>query len=158
MKDVFAEFDKDHNGDLELYEFVVLWHRYCQRNRVSNEIYVRRAFEFLDTDDMKAILLGEFTSVMTEIGEPLTRDELDKLFKMIDTNQEGMFYIDEFLKVNAQQAIADRVFQKAMGVAETSRQTDMTNNRPGPSEASHPNLFKLATRFMRKHCLKIFKG
>lgn len=44
---------------------------------------VRQAFEFFDTDDSKAVSLSDFKSVMMEIGDPLSQEELELFFRMV---------------------------------------------------------------------------
>lgn len=50
---------------------------------VNNKSFVRRAFEFLDLDNMQAVPVSHFRDMMTDIGEPLTREELNTLFQLV---------------------------------------------------------------------------
>ena len=57
----------------------------------------KRAFEFFDKDGNGDISLSEFSGVLTDLGEPLTKEECDLFFKLVDKNNDGRLNYNEFL-------------------------------------------------------------
>ena len=75
-----------------------------------------RTFKQIDWDGNKMLSRDEFSTGLNELGCDLTPEELDELFKVCDTNQDGNVDFNEFLKgvrgeLNQQrQAVVDAAF------------------------------------------------
>eukprot|EP00178_Gracilaria_changii_P010861 TRINITY_DN31445_c0_g1_i1.p1 TRINITY_DN31445_c0_g1~~TRINITY_DN31445_c0_g1_i1.p1 ORF type:complete len:137 (+),score=27.93 TRINITY_DN31445_c0_g1_i1:45-455(+) len=62
---------------------------------------VKEAFKVLDTGSSGLIDIQELTHILTNIGEKLKEDEVTKILKEADTDQDGKITAEDFLKVLA---------------------------------------------------------
>ena len=62
---------------------------------------VKEAFKVLDTGSSGLIDIQELTHILTSIGEKLKEDEVTKILKEADTDQDGKITAEDFLKVLA---------------------------------------------------------
>lgn len=43
---------------------------------------------------------SDFKEILTEIGEALTPEEVDRFFSLVDDESDGILRLDEFMKVH----------------------------------------------------------
>eukprot|EP00873_Tetraselmis_striata_P006113 jgi/Tetstr1/426377/TSEL_016689.t1 len=98
VKELLKEFDTSSDGELDYGEFVALWYAY-REERSREDVTLEVAFAFFDIDDTGDIEREEFTTAMMELGDPLTTDELDGLFEVLDPNNSGTFSRHVFLQL-----------------------------------------------------------
>lgn len=96
IEDLLRQYDADQSGTLCFSEFVDLWINELD-DVESDETLFKRAFEFFDKDGNGDISLSEFSDVLTNLGDPLTKEECDLFFKLVDKNGDGSLNYDEFL-------------------------------------------------------------
>ena len=96
VEDLLRQYDADQSGTLCFSEFVDLWINELD-DVESDETLFKRAFEFFDKDGNGDISLSEFSDVLTDLGDPLTKEECDLFFKLVDKNGDGSLNYDEFL-------------------------------------------------------------
>lgn len=96
IEDLLRQYDADQSGTLCFSEFVDLWINELD-DVESDETLFKRAFEFFDKDGNGDISLSEFSDVLTDLGDPLTKEECDLFFKLVDKNGDGSLNYDEFL-------------------------------------------------------------
>lgn len=58
---------------------------------------IGRLFKIFDDDGSKTLCLPEFKKAMTDIRVGLSDREIERLFKIFDTNQGGQIDYEEFL-------------------------------------------------------------
>jgi calcium-dependent protein kinase len=130
LQDLFAQYDKDHNGCLEVSEVmemlrdngfdadaaeaeahkmmedldsnhdgslnIVEFAQTAARTRVSvSKTMARRTFEHMDSDRDGKITPFEMKEA---IGDYIDDDYIEKIFRSVDTNSDGMLTFEEFLK------------------------------------------------------------
>ena len=60
---------------------------------------MREAFKIFDRDGNGYIDFHELKSVITRLGEPISNEEADNLFRDADLNGDGKLDYDEFVKM-----------------------------------------------------------
>ncbi|GMH33114.1 hypothetical protein BSKO_00948 [Bryopsis sp. KO-2023] len=97
LQEAIAKFDADGNDGLSFGEFVQLW---CNISADSawQDCVIERAFQYFDMDQTGAMPLSMLKSILTDIGEPLTVTEVDSLLRVMDSSNDGIFYIQDFMK------------------------------------------------------------
>jgi len=96
VKQLMQRYDHDKSGDLNFSEFVDLFaHELLEAE--SDESMFKRAFQFFDADGSGDIALSEFRKVLTELGDPLSKQELEKFFELVDADGDGHLSYKEFL-------------------------------------------------------------
>ena len=97
VKALLKEFDDSADGELNFGEFVSLWYSY--REETSKEdVTLEMAFDFFDKDGSDTITKTEFATVLQELGEPLTTEEINEFFRLVDTDKSGKISKSEFMK------------------------------------------------------------
>ncbi|KAK3245566.1 hypothetical protein CYMTET_44868 [Cymbomonas tetramitiformis] len=100
LEEVLEEVDKDGNGVLSFAEFVLLWY-WNGAKESEDQLMYRKAFEFFDKDGNGDVSTQEFKTVMQELGDPLTDEELSVFFEkalgQVDVDADGALQWEEFL-------------------------------------------------------------
>ena len=96
VEDLLRQYDADQSGTMCFSEFVRLWINELDAVEGDATLF-KRAFEFFDKDGNGDISLSEFSDVLTDLGEPLTKEECDLFFKLVDKNNDGRLNYNEFL-------------------------------------------------------------
>ena len=65
-----------------------LWARFLTE-RKHEETMIRLAFEYFDKDDSGYITSDEFVAAMSELGDPLTENEVATFLKHFDVDSDG---------------------------------------------------------------------
>ena len=100
--DMLVEVDEDQNGTIEIEEFKAMIDKMME----DSDDLVIEAFKVFDADQDGKIKKGEFMNVMMQLGENLTEQEIDRIYKDADEDDNGFITFDEFNTVY-QQIIAE---------------------------------------------------
>jgi len=92
MKRMMANVDKDGDKNISFDEFVTL----MASAKTSSEDELRQAFRVFDADGNGTIDKPELKRVMEMVGEAVTKEQLDAMFKLADVNGDGEISFDEF--------------------------------------------------------------
>lgn len=92
---IFRLADKDHNGTIELSEFIDA----MKKIRVDKETEYKAVFSALDSDNSGYIDGTEFVTACQTLGLTLNKAELDLLLETYDTNHDGKIDFSEFCKL-----------------------------------------------------------
>lgn len=60
---------------------------------------ISRAFTFFLPNDCQSMSFSDFKEIMTDIGDALTPEEVDRFFSLVDDESDGILRLDEFMKV-----------------------------------------------------------
>ncbi|KAH9475892.1 Calmodulin-like protein 5 [Psilocybe cubensis] len=102
---ILREIDTDHNGTIEFDEFVDLMDRNPLSPKLAgaapfgedSELYY--AFSVFDKDSSGKISVDELAQVMKNLGEKLTKDELDMMISEADLDGDKEINFTEFKKM-----------------------------------------------------------
>mmetsp|Transcript_60896 Transcript_60896/g.122057 ORF Transcript_60896/g.122057 Transcript_60896/m.122057 type:complete len:154 (-) Transcript_60896:241-702(-) len=97
--DMIAMVDADGNGTIDFYEFLNLMSKKMKGSDLEEELTV--AFRVFDRDGNGYINSHELRSVMTNIGEKFTDDEVEELVRSADVDSDGQISYEEFVKLMA---------------------------------------------------------
>merc|ERR1711935_261928 len=89
--------DVDGNGTIEFNEFLSLMDR--KMNPSSSEIELRESFKVFDKDGNGYISKSELKTVMTNLGQTLTDDEIEDMIKEADLDGDGRVNYEEFVRM-----------------------------------------------------------
>mmetsp|Transcript_90001 Transcript_90001/g.201417 ORF Transcript_90001/g.201417 Transcript_90001/m.201417 type:complete len:154 (-) Transcript_90001:118-579(-) len=95
--DMIAIVDADGNGTIDFYEFLNLMSKKLKGSDLEEELTL--AFRVFDRDDNGYINSHELRTVMTNIGEKFTDDEVDELVRSADVDCDGQISYEEFVKL-----------------------------------------------------------
>merc|ERR1719278_1722825 len=102
---LMASIDVDHNGRIDLLEFIVMMHQTVGRTDTMEEI--RMAFRAFDTDGDGLISKDEFRSCMLNFGERFTEDEIVDMVKQADSDRNGFIDFPEFVQMITNEEVPD---------------------------------------------------
>eukprot|EP00300_Choanocystis_sp_HF-7_P034648 c4754_g1_i2.p1 GENE.c4754_g1_i2~~c4754_g1_i2.p1 ORF type:complete len:337 (+),score=87.16 c4754_g1_i2:54-1064(+) len=98
FKRLKAEFDQNGDGVFDFHEFTdVICRSFMSADEMRQK--AKEAFAVFDTDNSGYITLDELRRIMTTYGEDMQDDEVEALFKEIDTNEDGKLDINEFVEL-----------------------------------------------------------
>eukprot|EP00747_Dinoflagellata_sp_TGD_P076107 gnl/TRDRNA2_/TRDRNA2_159014_c2_seq1.p1 gnl/TRDRNA2_/TRDRNA2_159014_c2~~gnl/TRDRNA2_/TRDRNA2_159014_c2_seq1.p1 ORF type:complete len:247 (-),score=58.22 gnl/TRDRNA2_/TRDRNA2_159014_c2_seq1:71-811(-) len=83
LQDMINEVDADGNGTIDFPEFLSLQARKMKDTDTEEELI--EAFKVFDRDGSGFISIAEMRHVMTNLGERITDEELDEMFREADT-------------------------------------------------------------------------
>lgn len=92
--------DKNKNDQIEFEDFrhlMTIIHRDSVRKE-DEEKTLMRAFKLFDKDNNGTIERAELERITTQLGEKLTDEELEQMFKLVDSNKDGKIDYREFIK------------------------------------------------------------
>ncbi|KAG0547651.1 hypothetical protein BDA96_01G098500 [Sorghum bicolor] len=106
LNDMMSEVDTDGNGIIDFQEFLSLIARKMKDGDGDEEL--REAFEVLDKDQNGFISPIELRTVMTNLGEKMTDEEVEQMIREADTDGDGQVNYDEFVLMmkNAERKIS----------------------------------------------------
>ncbi|CAF3765986.1 unnamed protein product [Rotaria sp. Silwood1] len=85
LQDMINEVDADGNGTIDFPEFLTMMAR--KMKDTDSEEEIREAFRVFDKDGNGFISAAEFRHVMTNLGEKLTDEEVDKMIREADIDE-----------------------------------------------------------------------
>ncbi|XP_041361540.1 neo-calmodulin-like isoform X2 [Gigantopelta aegis] len=97
IKEVAKELDKDGSGTCTFEDFKQL----MKEKPPSKEDFadeMLRAFKIFDKDGNNFIEPDELRHVMTQLGEPLTDEQVNLMIQCADLNKDGKLDYQEFVK------------------------------------------------------------
>lgn len=97
LHDILAEVDVNHDGKMDLGEFVTMMHNHVGDPDTMEEI--RIAFRVFDTDGDGQISKEEFRICMLNFGEKFDEEDLDVMFRLADKGNQGFIDFDEFVNM-----------------------------------------------------------
>ena len=96
LSDMINEVDADGNGTLDFDEFCNLMARNIKEGNPEAEL--KEKFKLFDKDGNGLIDRDELKSVMQQLGEKLSEDDIDEMITDADKNGDGMIDYEEFAK------------------------------------------------------------
>ncbi|GFR95338.1 calmodulin [Elysia marginata] len=96
---MIAEVDVNQNGKVEYREFEQMMAKRGVNSIMQEEDDLREAFKVFDRNGDGFITIDELRVTMTNMGEPLTKEELEDMISSADTNHDGKVHYDEFVKM-----------------------------------------------------------
>ena len=96
LQDMINEADTNHNGAIELNEFVELMAK--KINETNKEDEMMEAFSIFDRNGDGYILEGELKLVMNYLGEQLSDEEMRKMISEADIDGDGKVNYTDFKK------------------------------------------------------------
>ncbi|CAG8739483.1 22704_t:CDS:2, partial [Dentiscutata erythropus] len=97
LQDMINEVDLDHNGTIDINEFLNMMNRKMKDTDAEEEL--KEAFKVFDKDSNGLISAAELKSVMSSIGEKLTDEEIDEMIHEADVDGDGQINYEEFVKM-----------------------------------------------------------
>lgn len=88
VNDIIAQVDKNGNGMIEFDEYVQMM---CNsiKHFETEEDYVS-AFKVFDEDNDGKITTNELTLILQNLCEPISKEEIDMLIQLADTDKNGL--------------------------------------------------------------------
>ncbi|XP_047323088.1 calmodulin-like [Impatiens glandulifera] len=103
IQEMINEVDADRSGTINLPEFLELMARKMTEadsgGGGGGGEDLKEAFRVFDKDQNDSISAAELRHVMLNLGERLTDEEVDEMFREADVNGDGQIDYDEFVKV-----------------------------------------------------------
>lgn len=99
LQDMINEVDQDGNGTIDFDEFLVMMAKKMKESDSEEEI--RQAFRLFDKDGDGFISPAELKTVMLNLGEKLTNEEVEEMIKEADSDKDGMVNYEEFARMMA---------------------------------------------------------
>ena len=90
--DVLVEVDEDGNGIIEYNEFKMM----IEKMKEDQDDLVIEAFKVFDKDQNGKITIDEFGEVMKQLGENITNEEIEHIYREADDDNNGYITFDEF--------------------------------------------------------------
>jgi|Transcript_15206 calmodulin len=95
---MLAEVDVDNDGTMDFPEFLKLMADKMKEPEPEDDI--REAFQVMDKDGNGYLNAKELRYVLTNIGEPLTEEEVEKILADADVDGDGRIDFNEFVKMH----------------------------------------------------------
>eukprot|EP01083_Nonionella_stella_P167074 560571_1 len=103
VADFIKEIDSDSTGTFDYASLVALLERHWKPPADANQVI--EAFKIFDPDGTGKISSNEMRTVMTNLGEKLTNEEVNAMLKEADPNNTGQIDYAEFVHGMAKQTI-----------------------------------------------------
>eukprot|EP00191_Tetraselmis_sp_GSL018_P015991 CAMPEP_0177578528 /NCGR_PEP_ID=MMETSP0419_2-20121207/398_1 /TAXON_ID=582737 /ORGANISM="Tetraselmis sp., Strain GSL018" /LENGTH=319 /DNA_ID=CAMNT_0019066981 /DNA_START=393 /DNA_END=1352 /DNA_ORIENTATION=- len=97
VSQLLKDFDVTRDGELNFGEFVSLWYAYREEG-VTEDTSLEIAFSVFDRDESGAIDIEEFCTAMSEMGDLLSRDEIEHFFQLVDPDRTGRLTRQAFME------------------------------------------------------------
>ncbi|KAF1804504.1 hypothetical protein V8B55DRAFT_1499840 [Mucor lusitanicus] len=97
LKDMINDVDSDNNGRIDFNEFLTIMSRMKGNDETENDLL--EAFKVFDKDQDGSITQDELRSVMSNLGQKLSSQELDEMIKEADIDGDGKINYKEFVKM-----------------------------------------------------------
>jgi calmodulin len=101
LNNVFIDADKDADGKLNLEELKAAYKVIKDEESSNDQVAeLTEVFRNLDTASQGFLDAEDFRRMLTSVGEPLSDQEVDRMFAKADTSGDGRIDLDEFLIMN----------------------------------------------------------
>jgi len=97
LNTIMAEVDVDHNGKVDLREFIVMM--YNQVGITDDMEEMRIAFRFFDKNGDGQISKEELRSCILRYGERFVDEDLEEMMKNADLDRNGFIDFSEFVEM-----------------------------------------------------------
>lgn len=97
LQEIISDMDTNGNGVLEFEEFSRLMSKKVKES--SSEEELSEAFKVFDKDGNGYISASELKSVMSNLGEKITNEDIDDMIKEGDTDGDGQISFKEFVRM-----------------------------------------------------------
>ncbi|KAL6474485.1 hypothetical protein MHYP_G00180460 [Metynnis hypsauchen] len=87
----------DKSGELDFSTFLIMMHE--QLNQESPEEEIMKALRVMDKQKNGFILASDLRAKLTALGEKLTDQEVDELFRQAGVENDGCIFYEEFAKM-----------------------------------------------------------
>ena len=95
LEDMIAEFDTGGDGTIDFEEFLIMMER--KMAETESEQDIGETFKVFDKDGNGFISADELRHVINNLGEKLTDDEVEKLIREADIDDDGQINYEEFV-------------------------------------------------------------
>ncbi|KAG2467130.1 CALM protein, partial [Polypterus senegalus] len=97
LQDMVNEVDIDGKGTIEFNEFLSIMAMRVNGQDIEEEM--REAFRILDKDNDGSISETEMRQIMKGLGEKLTDEEIDTMFREADNDGDGLVNYEKFIQM-----------------------------------------------------------
>lgn len=97
LEDMVREVDIDGNGEVDFDEFLIMMHNKIKEE--ADDLDILEAFRVFDNDGNGFITAEELRLVMNNLGEELTKKEIDAIVAEADLDGDGQIDYSEFAKM-----------------------------------------------------------
>ena len=91
------EVDESGDGELDFPEFLLLMSNSMKDNGSEDELV--EAFKVFDRDGDGSVSVDELMTIMTMLGERLTREEVETMIRDADKDEDGELNFEEFKSI-----------------------------------------------------------
>ena len=91
------EVDESGDGELDFPEFLLLMSNRMKDNGSEDELV--EAFKVFDRDGDGSVSVDELMTIMTMLGERLTREEVETMIRDADKDEDGELNFEEFKSI-----------------------------------------------------------
>ena len=101
VKNMVKAVDIDGNGTIDLDEFIVLIKKQDKSDNKYKTIdeELKQAFKIFDTDGNGEIDAEELSTIMTALGEKLSKQDIEFMIRSVDLDAGGTIDFKEFRKM-----------------------------------------------------------
>lgn len=96
LRDMIQEVDLDGNKVIDFDEFCLMMAKMSYGADEDDEESYREAFNVFDKDGNGQIDRAELRSVLTNLGENLTEEQINEMIEEVDINGDGLVNFEEF--------------------------------------------------------------
>ena len=97
LQDMINEVDESGDGELDFPEFLLLMSNRMKDNGSEDELV--EAFKVFDRDGDGSVSVDELMTIMTMLGERLTREEVETMIRDADKDEDGELNFEEFKSI-----------------------------------------------------------
>ncbi|KAI3384604.1 hypothetical protein SNEBB_000085 [Seison nebaliae] len=94
LKQLIGEFDEDDSGELDFQEFCLLMIKKRKTTDIEKEMI--RAFHIIDINKDGFVTPDELKMILTNLGENVTEEDVDEMFREADLDADGRISFEEF--------------------------------------------------------------
>jgi len=98
IKEVMKKYDKDGSGDLKKDEFRKLYQD-DSLPEAGDNVDAKAMFAAFDTDGSGKVSRAELTEALSQMGEPMTKEDIDGMFTAAGMADKTELNFNEFVKV-----------------------------------------------------------
>ena len=94
---ILAELDEDHSGAIDFNEFFsFVTSRVSEKNKKEE---IQKVFKFYDSNDSAKISWEELKKVALYLGEEMTDEEIQAMFRKADLDDDGFVTAEDFYNI-----------------------------------------------------------
>jgi calmodulin len=97
IQEIIKMYDKDESGTIDFNEFFNLIQQKMKDSEQEEELI--EAFKVFDREGSGIISRGELEHVMMSVSEKISKEEIDELITLADTDNDGFINYEEFVKM-----------------------------------------------------------